>query len=41
MSIAIGTSVFQSWDYDALRLMCRPVSSSVYMVPADVVARGS
>ena len=29
MSIPIGTAVFESWDYDALRLMCRPVSSSV------------
>ena len=33
MSIAIGTAVFQSWDFDALRLMCRPVSSSIDMVP--------
>lgn len=32
MSIPIGTAVFQSWDFDALQLMCRPVSSSIDMV---------
>jgi len=39
MSIPIGTAAFQSWDYDALRLMCRPVSSSIDMAPAYLVAR--
>jgi len=39
MPIPIGTAAFQSWDYDALRLMCRPVSSSIDMAPAYLVAR--
>ena len=36
-----GLLFFQSWDCDAFRLMCRPVSSSIDMAPAYFVAWGT